>query len=88
LLGPREVLRETEWLIENLTDSSQLTSDHYTNYINLNVNLPDTKQSLLRQLEIALRRREETFRSLAMEINRSACRFRLSGFRFLYRKMI
>jgi radical SAM superfamily enzyme YgiQ (UPF0313 family) len=62
MLGPHEVLRETEFLINDLTVSSQLTSDHYTNYINLNGKLPDEKQSLLLQLKIALKRSEETFR--------------------------
>jgi radical SAM superfamily enzyme YgiQ (UPF0313 family) len=62
MLGPHEVLRETEHLIKDLTVNSQLTSDHYTNYINLHGKLPDKKQSFLQQLKIALRRSEETFR--------------------------
>jgi radical SAM superfamily enzyme YgiQ (UPF0313 family) len=62
MLGPHEVLRETQSLIKELTVTSQLTSDHYTNYINLDGKLPDKKQLLLQQLEIALQRSEETFR--------------------------
>jgi len=62
MLGPHEVLRETRRLIENLTVSSQLTSDHYTNYINLDGKLPDTKPALLRKLDEALQRGKESFR--------------------------
>ncbi len=62
MLGPHDALRETRCLIENLTVSSQLTSDHYTNYINLHGKLPDTKPDLLRQLDEALQRSAESFR--------------------------
>lgn len=62
MLGPHEILQETETLIKELGVTSQLTSDHYTNYINLNGRLPDDKQALLQQLEIAMRRSEESFR--------------------------
>ena len=62
MLGPHDVLRETASLIEALTVTSQLTSDHYTNYIDLSGKLPDEKKSLLQQLEMALRRSEKTFR--------------------------
>lgn len=62
MLGPHEVLWETRHLVENLTVSSQLTSDHYTNYINLHGKLPDKKSSLLRQLDKALQQKEEAFR--------------------------
>jgi len=62
MLGPHDVLRETRRLIENLTVSSQLTSDHYTNYINLHGKLPDMKPDFLRQLDEALQRRVESFR--------------------------
>jgi radical SAM superfamily enzyme YgiQ (UPF0313 family) len=40
MLGPREVLRETELIVRNLTVSSYLASDHYTNYINVEGKLP------------------------------------------------
>jgi radical SAM superfamily enzyme YgiQ (UPF0313 family) len=62
MLGPHEVLLETRRLIENLTVSSQLTSDHYTNYINLHGELPDKKAALLRQLDKARQQSEKTFR--------------------------
>lgn len=62
MLGPHEVLRETESLIRDLVVTSKLTSDHYTNYIDLCGKLPDSKPSLLRQLSKALRRGEKAFR--------------------------
>jgi radical SAM superfamily enzyme YgiQ (UPF0313 family) len=62
MLGPHEVLRETEALIKPLTVTSQLTSDHYTNYINLFGKLPDDKQILLQEVKLALRRDEDRFR--------------------------
>ena len=64
MLGPHEVLRETASLIKALKVTSQLTSDHYTNYIDLTGKLPDKKKSLLQQLEIALGRSEKTFRPI------------------------
>ncbi|MBU1956758.1 B12-binding domain-containing radical SAM protein [Patescibacteria group bacterium] len=62
MLGPHEVLRETETLIRNLTVSSFLTSDHYTNYINLEGRLPVDKTRLLEEIHTALARDEKTFR--------------------------
>ncbi|MCP3955901.1 MAG: radical SAM protein, partial [Desulfobacterales bacterium] len=62
MLGPHGVLRETRHLIENLTVSSQLTSDHYTNYVNLYGKMPDMQPALLSQLDEALQRSEESYR--------------------------
>ena len=62
MLSPHEVLRETARLIKPLSVTSQLTSDHYTNYINLHGRLPTKKQAFLREIEKALGRDEETFR--------------------------
>ena len=47
LLTPHQVLEETRLLIENLTVSTTLTSDHYTNYLNLTGRLPEDKERLL-----------------------------------------
>ncbi len=62
MLGPHEVLRETASLIRGINVSSYLTSDHYTNYINLEGWLPDNKTRLLEQINAALKRDENTFR--------------------------
>jgi hypothetical protein len=39
-----------------------LASDHYTNYINLVGKLPNDKQLLLQEIDLALRRDEDSFR--------------------------
>ena len=41
-------------LIENLTVSTTLTSDHYTNYLNLSGNLPEDKDKLIEVVNQAL----------------------------------
>ncbi|MGD9107502.1 MAG: radical SAM protein, partial [Desulfobacterales bacterium] len=62
MLGPHEVLHETARLIKNLQVSSCLTSDHYTNYINLEGRLPEAKNRLLDEIHAALRKNEKSFR--------------------------
>jgi radical SAM superfamily enzyme YgiQ (UPF0313 family) len=62
LLTPHEVLVETRRFIENLRCRSTLTSDHYTNYLNLAGNLPEDKERLLAEIEQALRWEESRFR--------------------------
>jgi radical SAM superfamily enzyme YgiQ (UPF0313 family) len=62
MLGPHEVLHETSRLIKNLQVSSCLTSDHYTNYINLEGRLPEAKNRLLDEIHAALRKNEKSFR--------------------------
>ncbi len=64
MLGPHEVLRETKEIIAPLTVHSQLTSDHYTNYINVEGRLPQDKPRLLTQIDTALQRDERSFRSI------------------------
>ncbi len=62
LLGPHEVLKETRLLLENLDCNTYLTSDHYTNYINLEGKLPEDKPVLLEQIDKALTWDESEFR--------------------------
>ncbi|MDI6796442.1 MAG: radical SAM protein [Desulfatibacillaceae bacterium] len=62
MLSPHEVLEETRLMIENLDVTSQITSDHYTNYINLEGRLPPDKASLLADIEKALQRPQSDFR--------------------------
>ncbi|MDF1591597.1 MAG: radical SAM protein [Desulfobacterales bacterium] len=62
MLGPHEVLAETARLISAITARSCLTSDHYTNYINLEGKLPDDKPELLARIQAALQRDESSFR--------------------------
>jgi len=62
MLTPHGVLRETAVLLEGLTVTTKLTSDHYTNYINLSGSLPHDKHRLLREIRDALERDESEFR--------------------------
>ena len=64
MLSPHEVLLETRMMLEHLNASSLLTSDHYTNYINLEGKLPLAKPALIHQIEQALQREEKTFRPI------------------------
>ena len=54
LLSPYQVLKETRLLLENLQCRTILTSDHYTNYLNLSGNLPEDKDRLLSEIDRAL----------------------------------
>ena len=62
MLTPHEVLEETASIIKNLHVESYLTSDHYTNYINLEGRLPEEKVRLLEKIETALKKDEKSFR--------------------------
>jgi radical SAM superfamily enzyme YgiQ (UPF0313 family) len=62
MLGPHGVLRETAILIDNIDATSYLTSDHYTNYIDLKGQLPGDRQELLAKIERNLERDESDFR--------------------------
>ncbi|WP_319525008.1 radical SAM protein [uncultured Desulfosarcina sp.] len=62
MLGPHGVLKETANLIRLLDAPSHLTSDHYTNYINLEGRLPECRGRLLAMIDAALKRPESDFR--------------------------
>ena len=62
MLGPHGILKETARMIGGLQVSSFLTSDHYTNYINLEGRLPEAKARLLETIDAALKRDEQSFR--------------------------
>ena len=62
MLGPHEVLRETAEIVKRLQVNSYLTSDHYTNYINIEGQLPAARQRLLQIIGAALEKSEEKFR--------------------------
>jgi len=63
MLGPHEVLEETLSLIKDIRVSSYVTSDHYTNYINVEGRLPDEKERLLNEIEMSLKKDEKSFRA-------------------------
>jgi len=64
ILLPHEVLKETYKLIKNLKVTSQVYSDHYTNYIHVNGKLPEDKDTMLQTIETALKRNEKSFREI------------------------
>jgi len=64
ILSPHEILRETHYLIKNLRVTSQIFSDHYTNYIMVNGKLSEDREDMLQTIESALQRDEESFRGV------------------------
>ncbi len=62
MLDPHGVLQETELCVRHLNVTSYLTSDHYTNYIDLEGRLPECKEQILKKIHNALSIDEETFR--------------------------
>jgi len=64
MLGPHEVLDETRALLAGIEASSYLASDHYTNYINLEGQLPEDKERLLELIRQARLRGASEFRPL------------------------
>jgi radical SAM superfamily enzyme YgiQ (UPF0313 family) len=62
MLGPHGVLTEAANLIRRLDAPSHLTSDHYTNYIDLEGRLPECRGRLLAMIDDALKRPESHFR--------------------------
>ena len=62
LLSPLQVLTETRLLIKNLQCPTTLTSDHYTNYVNLSGRLPEDKHRLIDEIERTLNQDPQRFR--------------------------
>jgi radical SAM superfamily enzyme YgiQ (UPF0313 family) len=62
LLSPYDALAETRLLIENLNITSYLASDHISNFINLNGQLPQAKEDFLAAIDKALKLPREMFR--------------------------
>lgn len=64
ILSPHEVLNETYELIKNLKVTSQIASDHYTNYIGINGKLPEDRKQMLQTIQEALKKDESCFREV------------------------
>jgi len=62
MLSPHQVLAETLALISQITIPTLVTSDHYTNYLDVAGQLPDDRETMLRKLRQALSRDESAFR--------------------------
>ena len=64
ILSPTEILQETYTLIKNLKVTSQVYSDHYTNYVHVTGRLPEDRDIMLQSIEIALKRDKNSFRAV------------------------
>jgi radical SAM superfamily enzyme YgiQ (UPF0313 family) len=62
MLGPHGILDETAALIKGVTVHSYLTSDHYTNYVTVEGQLPGERERMLAVIARALQRDVSTFR--------------------------
>jgi len=62
MLSPHGVIRETMALLAGISVPTCVTSDHYTNYVEVAGQLPEEKDRLLQVLEAALNRPESDFR--------------------------
>ncbi len=62
MLSPHGILRETANLIRLLDTPATLTSDHYSNYIDLEGRLPECRPRLLADIDRALNRPASDFR--------------------------
>ena len=64
ILSPHEALQETYNLIKGLKVTSQIYSDHYTNYIQVNGKLPEDKDNMIKTIKNAIKRNEKSFREV------------------------
>ena len=62
VLSPHEVLIESIEIIKNLEVTSEITSDHYSNYVDVYGKMPDDREKMLKTLYEALKRDESSFR--------------------------
>jgi len=64
ILSAHEVLRETSEIIEHLDVTSEILSDHYTNYVNVYGKMPDDREKMLEVIDDALKEDETLFRAI------------------------
>ena len=62
MLSPHEVLTETLALVSQITVPVLVTSDHYTNYLDIAGRLPEDREAMLAKLRQALNQEESSFR--------------------------
>jgi radical SAM superfamily enzyme YgiQ (UPF0313 family) len=62
LITPHEALKETRVLVENLEVTSLLFSDHVSNYVNVQGQMPRDKKGMLRKIDEAMKFDESDFR--------------------------
>jgi len=64
ILTPHEVLEETRQLITGLDVTSEITSDHYTNYVDVHGKLPENRDDMLSVIGKAMKKDESDFRPM------------------------
>lgn len=64
ILSPHEILKETYDLIKGLKVTSQVYSDHYTNYIMIRGKLPESREILLNEIKNHMQKDESYFREI------------------------
>jgi len=64
ILTAHEVLRETRRIIEHLDLTSEIFSDHYTNYVNIHGKMPNDREKMLKAIDKALKKDEIQFRPI------------------------
>lgn len=62
ILSPHEVLAETRMLLDHLDVTSDIRSDHYTNYADIRGKMPQDKGKMLETIDKNLQRDESSFR--------------------------
>ena len=62
MLSPHGILNETLALVKGLDCRTRVTSDHYTNYLDVSGQLPEDRDKMIRTIERALLRPESEFR--------------------------
>ena len=62
VLSAHEVLRELRLIIEHLEVTSEIHSDHYTNYLNVHGRMPGDRTRMLRAVDEGLARDDSCFR--------------------------
>lgn len=62
LMGPHDILREQRLMVETITGTMHLLSEHWTNFIHFSAVMPQAKQKLLEHIDKHLAIPEEHFR--------------------------
>jgi radical SAM superfamily enzyme YgiQ (UPF0313 family) len=68
LVDPYQALAETRALIENLDCNTTLLSDHISNFYNISGKLPEDKQTMLKEIDDAMKLPRSAFRPPTEEI--------------------
>ena len=64
MCSAHQVLEEIKTLLQHLTGPARLTSDHYTNYIDLNGSIPSQCNDMLKRVQKARQLPQEAFRPI------------------------